>query len=319
MENFKNQISTIIEGNHSLNLFFILKSPDGKFIIKRADVENERAIPELCQLYCEKLKGNVVENTDLSVVNLSSADERVNALYKYDYSDFPEELQLIYDFEIEKAVNLGFFDFNNDDISQLFAFLFYIGSMKNGVLLFKKHYPVTMIKRGTFLLFKRGERLEKFDDTEVFRMNGDFNILKVDNQLYIKDLPVLEKNCGFEELIRGRANATLELITQRELVENITDLAEASNDISFAKKLAKTFNNSPVIKKDIPNNKIIEFCKTNPGLMKAFKYSRDGTKFILDTKSSQLKFLKLLNDDYLISELTRSYYNSVAKDNITTE
>ena len=73
MENFKNQISTIIEGNHSLNLFFILKSPDGKFIIKRADVENERAIPELCQLYCEKLKGNVVENTDLSVVNLSSA------------------------------------------------------------------------------------------------------------------------------------------------------------------------------------------------------------------------------------------------------
>ena len=87
----------------------------------------------------------------------------------------------------------------------------------------------------------------------------------------------------------------------------------------FAKNLAKTFNNSPVIKKDIPNNKIIEFCKTNLGLMKAFKHSRDGTNFILNTKSSQLKFLKLLNDDYLISELTRSYYNSMAKDNITTE
>ena len=319
MENLKKQISTITKDNHSLNLFFILKSLNGEFTIKRADVESERTIPELCQLYCEKLIRSIVENEELSVVNLSCADERINALYKYDYSNFPEELQLINDFEIGEAINLDFFDFNNDDISQLFAFLFYIGSMKNGVLLFKKHYPVTMIKRGTFLLFKRGERLEKFDDTDVFRMNGDFNILKVDNQLYIKDLPVLEKNCGFEELIRGRANAVLELITQKDLVYNMTDLTEASNDISFAKKLAKTFNNSPVIRKEIPNEKIIEFCKTNPGLIKAFKYSSDGTKFILDTKYSQLKFLKLLNDDYLISELTQSYYNSVAKDNITTE
>lgn len=318
MKNLKNNISTVIEENHSLNLFFVLKTSDG-FIIKRADVESEKTAPELCQLYVDRLKNTVLENDEISIVNLSCADERINVLYRYDYSVFPEELQLINSFNIRDAIKLEFFDFNDDNISQLFAFIIYIGNMKDGVLLFRKHYPVTMIKRGTFLLFKRGERLEKFDDSDIFRMNGDYNILKVDNQMYVKDLPVLEKNCGFEELIRERANNIIKVINQRSLVEDITALTEASKDISFAKKLAKTYNNSPVIKKEIPNDKIIEFCKSNPGLTNVFKYSLDGKRFVLDTKSAKLKFLKLLNDDYLISELTQSYYNSIAKDSISIE
>jgi hypothetical protein len=317
MKNLKSQISKIIASKPTLNLFFALKTDEG-LILKRADIESEEAAPELCQMHINQLNYLIIENEDVSLIDLSSADDRTNAIYKYDYADYPEELEVIHDFKIEEAIKLDSFNFSNDDISQLFAFVIYIGDMENGILLFKKHYPVTMIKRGTFLLFKRGERLVKFDDADIFRMNGDFNIFRVNDQLYIKDLSVLEKNCGFEELIKERASSVLDIINDRNLVENITDLSEAAEDISYARKLSKIYKKSPVINKKIPNEQIIDFCKKNPGLKKAFKYSADGKRFILDSKSSQQKFLKLLNDDYLISELTKSYYDSIAKDSIET-
>ena len=49
----------------------------------------------------------------------------------------------------------------------------------------------------------------------------------------------------------------------------------------------------------------------------AFKYSDDGSTIRLDTKKSKAAFIKLLNDAFLRSELTKEYYEARAKDNIT--
>ena len=49
------------------------------------------------------------------------------------------------------------------------------------------------------------------------------------------------------------------------------------------------------------------------------RYSEDGSQFALDTKVSKDLFIKLLNDDFLTSELTQLYYDSLAKDNIEAE
>lgn len=148
-------------------------------------------------------------------------------------------------------------------------------------------------------------------------MNGEFNIFRIGNQLYIKDLSVLENNFGFTELIKKRASKVTEAIAQKNIVDNIDELKQSASDITYAKKLAKVYKKSPVINSNITNDQIIAFCKSNPGLKDAFKYTSDGKKFILDTKKSKSAFAKLLNDDYLVSELTRLYYDSVAKDNIS--
>jgi hypothetical protein len=68
---------------------------------------------------------------------------------------------------------------------------------------------------------------------------------------------------------------------------------------------------------NIPNEKVIDFTRTTPGLKGKFKYSDSGRKIRLDTKASKLAFIKLLNDDFLKSELTDLYYASVAKDNVS--
>ena len=90
-------------------------------------------------------------------------------------------------------------------------------------------------------------------------------------------------------------------------------------DISFARKLSKAKENSPVISLDISNDDIIRFTKTNPGLKGKFKYTEGDKNIRLDTKASKLAFIKLLNDDYLWSELTFQNYDSIAKDRISSE
>ena len=58
----------------------------------------------------------------------------------------------------------------------------------------------------------------------------------------------------------------------------------------------------------------MRFSQTHPALRNKLRY--DSGKFVLDTKVSKNLFIKLLNDDFLTSELTRLYYDSIAKDNI---
>ena len=70
---------------------------------------------------------------------------------------------------------------------------------------------------------------------------------------------------------------------------------------------------------NISNDDIINFTKTNPGLRGRFKYSEDGKQIRLDTKTSKNAFIKLLNDDYLRSNLTNQEYDSIAKDRINAE
>ena len=317
MNTLKERISNIINSKPTLNLYFVLKNDDG-FEIKRADIDNENAEPALNDMFKNNIQSKLIDNDELTLINLSDADERINAIYEYDYIDYPDELSVIKDFDINSVVDYNTFNFRDDDVSKIFAFLIYIGTMTNGIVLFKKHYHVTMIKRGTLLLYKRGERLVKFDDSDVFKMNGDFNIFKVDNKLYIKDLSVLENNCGFDELIKNRATQITETIAKKGIIDNIDKFRQSASDITYAKKLAKVYKKSPVIKSTITNKQIIEFCKNNPVLKDTFKYTSDGKKFVLDTKKSKIAFVKLLNDDYLISELTKLYYDSVAKDNLST-
>lgn len=49
------------------------------------------------------------------------------------------------------------------------------------------------------------------------------------------------------------------------------------------------------------------------------KYNDDNTKIILKTKRSKNLFVKMLDDVFLSSELTKQYYESKAKDAVNLE
>ena len=99
------------------------------------------------------------------------------------------------------------------------------------------------------------------------------------------------------------------------ILEDADVLRDSIEDIAFARKLTKLSSNSPVLGQ-IPVPTIIEFTKSYPALTGKLKYSEDGRKIRLDTKASQKLFVKLLKDDFLKSELTNLYYDSLAKNKL---
>lgn len=314
LEELKSKLSYIINNTKSISLFLVLQD-DGNISIKKADIDNGTTTDELNKLFRNRLN-EIISNDELSLIKLSTADERCNAIYEYDYDEYPGRMSYINNFDIKQAVYYDNFSFSNDDLNSLIGYIIYIGDMKNGVICFKKHYPISVIKRGTFLIYKYNERFKKMETDDIIRLNNDISLFKLNDKIFILNIEAIEKHLGFEELIRKRANVAITAIESKDIIEDMNELREASLDLSFSKKLSKIAEQSLIITRSIPNEKIIEFSRNHPGIKNKFTYNASGDKIILKTKASKIAFLKLLNDDFLISELTNQSYNSLAKDKI---
>ncbi len=82
----------------------------------------------------------------------------------------------------------------------------------------------------------------------------------------------------------------------------------------YCKKLRHALKKSTVVKKiedgSLDVRKIIDFVKKNTSLK--FHYKDD--KFDLKSDAEAIRFIKLMDDDYLLSELTGVKYDSDIKD-----
>lgn len=319
VQEIKSKINSIISKNTSLNLFFLLTDKDGQYIKRKVDLAQGDTTEEFIELFREYLEKTIVQNEELSLCKLSSSDDRVNAIYAYDYDVYSKDLNCIHDFNIEEEIESEMFSFSEESLSNLRGYLIYLGSMNEGIVLYKKHYPISLIKRDSFLLYKKDRRFVKFEGDDILRISGSAQVMKLENEMFVLDINNFERNFGFENLITKRASETVEEIDQKGILEDVQVLKDLVDDITFARKLSKVREKSPVINLSISNDDIINFTKTNPGLRGRFKYSEDGKKIRLDTKASKNAFIKLLNDDYLRSNLTNQEYDSIAKDRIDAD
>lgn len=319
IKEIKNNLNQILTRDISLNMFFVLEDEEGNYFKRKVDLEQGKTTEELIDLFKSNLLINIIGNEELCLCNLSESDDRRNAIYYFDYDVYPKDLRCIHDFNLDEDVAVYKFSFLNENLSGLRGYIIYLGSMTDGVVLYKKHYPISLIKRDSFMLYKKQQRFVRFDGDEMLRINENVQVMKLNNEIYALDIDNFERNFGFESLIIKRATETIEEIEQIGILEDVQVLKDLVDDITFARKLSKIREKSPVITLNISNDDIINFTKTNSGLRGRFKYSEDGKQIRLDTKASKNAFIKLLNDDYLRSNLTNQEYDSIAKDRINAE
>ncbi len=281
---------------------------------KKLDIKGDD-LPELRTLFVNSIQTSIIAKDDYFVLPLSTADERGKCFYQYDL-ELPQELQLL-----ENVIgndNLQNFNFNNNQLSGIDSLIIVLADDNNEISLFKKLSPVEVVGRGGFMLWKSNQRLERFND-QLLRISSKFQIIRVSGELIILDLNAIEKSFGFYDVIMREATASLSLINNMQIVCNINSLEELVSNVSFARKLTKVARSSPVIKHNIPNANIIAFAKSHPLTKKKMRFNEDETQFNLDTRVSKDLFIKILNDDLLTSELTKLYYDSLAKDGIEVE
>lgn len=312
-DELNNGLAFVNEPQGELQIIFYAKLKDTDEP-KKLDIRADD-LPALKELFVNHIRESIIEANQYTVLPLSTADERGNVYYQYDLP-LPAEFALL-----ETTIgndNLPVFNFTNDQLPEITALIIVLADDDNEIALFKKISPVELIGRGGFMLWKSNQRFEKFED-QLLRINSKFQVLRVNGEIIILDLPAIERTFGFHDVIRNEASMSLNAIRNLQLVSNIESLEELIGDVRFARKLTKVAKSSPVIKNQIPNASIIEFSKSHPLTKKRMKYNEDGTQFTLDTRVSKDLLIKILNDDLLTSELTKLYYDSLAKDSIEIE
>jgi hypothetical protein len=281
---------------------------------KKVDIEAD-AMEGLKALFIQSLKDTLTEKEDISVLNLSTSDERIDAIYLYDI-ELPEEL-----LTMERVLaqdDLPLLNLEESELSNIKALLIEIGNNVRQMVLYKTMATINIFGRKSFFLKKTRHRMEKIDD-EFLRISAGFQLLRINEQLLVIDLSAIEKSFGFHEVIKREAALGVTAVESMRLIQNPEVLYELLEDVKYARRLTKVAKASPVIAKAITNDSIIKFCKKFPKLSGKIRFNETEDRIILDTKVSQDLFIKLLMDDYLTSELTALHYESVAKDSAESE
>lgn len=310
----KDIITAALREGTSINLFFALKQEDGGITVKRTELEDGDTQHNLKEQFVGLLMEDFTEKKELRIAEVSGADERGDVLYHYDMKTFPESLQYFSEFDYQ--MDYDTFSFGEDDLIDLDAYIICIGTQENYCVLYKKFYPVFLLGRGSFCLIPSQYRFQEFEK-ELLRVSRDYQFIRIGEDIYIKDINVLEKFGGFRKIIEKEASEAVEIIDTLQILEDSEGLQETlMEDVAFARKLCKVKRTSPVLNLNIDNETIIKFSKTHPGLVGQLKYNAEGNRIQLTTKKSKKLFLKLLDDSYLVSQLTNLFYDSIAKEQI---
>lgn len=285
---------------------------DGEsFNIKKLDIASSDQ-PAIRDLYLKSTNELIISKSELSLLKLSSCDDRREAIYEYDL-DLPTNLIFLQDLQLND--DLPKFNFNTDDLAKIKGLLIEIGNESETFIIYKSFPLIHLFGRGSlyFGLKSAEERFERIDQT-FLRLTAGFQLLVYQNTLYVLDLSFLEKSASFKGLIRAEAEKGIEAIENLEILDSIEPLRDMIEDLAFSRKLTKVVNDSPVIKAGIGNQQIIDFIKQHTILSRKIKISTDGTKIELNTKVSKNEFLRVLLDDHLYSVLTSKLYVARAKD-----
>lgn len=323
----KTEISQVLQSDAiNANLHFIT---DNTQSVSRADLDQE-----LQKKICEAYKKEVLEyfghlKKETKLLNISTADERKNAIYVYDLAEDTDEIKASKKVHTESIDNL--FSFESYDLSNVEGVVVKIGSSDEHLTLYRFNYPVSIVKResqNSISISRKGitirgesknTRIAEITDN-LLRLNFHFDFLFYKDKTYICNLSVLEKQQKFHVLIHTAAKIELEKIKSFNLLEDQSCLdKEVESNVSFARKLLKVSEGSLLLKKGVKNDVIINFIENREFLNKKIKLNDDKSKLILRSKKSKDMFLKLLDDDYLRSELSDEDYEILAKDNIKTE
>lgn len=294
--------------NIGVRVYALMKDAENPGLFK-LDIEAD-AHAGLKDLFMQSLRDEISSKEDLSVLDLSTADERGNAIYVYDL-DIPAELTALE--TVVAQDDLPVLDLNKRSLSSIKALLIEIGNNIGQLVLYKTMAPINIFGRSSFFLGKHESRLKRLND-EFLRISAGFQMMRINGNLLVLKLEALEHNFGFHDVIKREAALGIDAIVSAELLTNPDVLRELIDDVKYARLLTKIAKASPVLKAGISGKSIVQFCKEFPKLVGRIRFNEQNDKVILDTNVSKNLFIKILMDDFLTSELTKFHYASVAKD-----
>lgn len=300
------------ENTPYLTMYFVFKGEPS--IIKLVDIEKS-VQDDFAKKFRDFLTKNYLSN-NLVIGNISDADER-----NYDALVFDIDLVSPLD-DLSRLLAIPDakkYQHSKDKELKLDGYIFILGNDKTKCAFYKEHYSMDSIARDSFTLFGRSDsRFVAVNEDEIFRLNSKIDFLQTEDKLYVLNMQVMESNFKIHNVLKKKAENFISEIKADGFIENPEFIIERiQENPSFARKVLRVNKESPVMK--LPFSDIKKFVEKHPVLNGKLKYNNKGTKFSLDTKNSATLFIKLMDDDFLKSDLTQRLYDSITKDRLEIE
>ncbi|MGR5064681.1 anti-phage protein KwaB [Photobacterium sp. DNB22_13_2] len=314
--NFNKWFVDFVDSCDGISVYFVDKTNK----IFNSDI-NSKLLADFRTSFCKDLRLKYTENDNFSLPKLSNYDERKNALYKYDFElkEMPLQFKLTSDVLNLKATDqVPLYQVKNDKLDNIDAVIVLLtSSSKNKSVAFFQHvFPVSLLgpDKGVLNITTHKTRIVELEQ-DVLKLTTKFVFMQLGKHYLVENVNALESQLHFKKVIRTRAEKYSGEIETLGLVEDMTKFNDRiSKEDSFARKLVKAYKNSAVIKEKISNEKIVNFATNNDYYSQYLKPSESGLSFKLDSIIKCKKFLELLDDDFLKSELTNRNYLARSKD-----
>lgn len=200
--------------------------------------------------------------------------------------------------------------FKEENIKDVLGFIFKMNVNSKKLFLYQHAYVGSKLRTKNALRIVQRKDVFEIVDQEMLKIDKRSEMVIIDNTLLVKNVKVLQDYFGFQTFVRNQAKETISKLEKLDIIGNMDKLKEYQNEekLTISKKLMK-IQNSPVLqmKKADLINKIPTISR-----YKDLIHIENG-KIKTSTKKDIDNLMKLLNDDYVRSELTEQEYDSTSK------
>ena len=177
-----------------LELYLILDTDTG-VQIKKANLGDGNLPNEVKNGFLAYLNGRTIQNNDAEVLPLSELNPERTTIHHYDFKDLPDGLDII-NAELTPE-EIETFNFDDDTLDDVDAFLIKLSSVDNNVVLYKKHSHLNLLKQSrVFYFVKDDERFAKPAEG-ILRFSFSIDFMKVNEEIFVYEIKCLEQEFPF--------------------------------------------------------------------------------------------------------------------------
>lgn len=310
VDSFKATLQEVLTSDvANIKLYATTKQNKTKKISISSDVSDS-----LLELFKKSIEDIFLDNNkEYRLKSIEDNNDEAAKTYYYFNGEYTyERLNILHNLS---SIDDQIFNFENTNLNDIETFYITILNGENTITLYKKNYGINVLRRGKTIFFtKHKENIDELKK-DILKIDQSFQFMAIENNILIVNLSMLETQLGYDKVITKKAKEAVELIASLDFLEDIAKLEEMIETKRIAKKINLIKNSQVlnIIQSDI--NKVKTFIESIEDLKKSLKFTEDN-KLKLNSKIGIERFLKLLDDAYLKSELTETLYDSLNEEKL---
>lgn len=275
----------------------------------------EEHLPDLLQMFIQSIVDTLVRDEAYTLEEYSTSLKRVDAYYRYDLAEETRTEEMRRMSEVLGLDDSNLFDSNATPIETINGLYAVIrGNRGQNVVVYKNITAVDKTYAGrNFMIFGTSPTQFSRQSKSMLRITPSIHMLSIGDDIILIDMKKMETRLHLDNILKREIDRDIAVISSKNIIINDVQLKKACESPTMCKKLRHALTHSNVAKKNISNADIIAFAQTERLGLK-FHFNRAKDRFEIKSKAEAVRFIKLLDDDFLWSELTKVDYDSENKD-----